>query len=107
MDEAPQKDMAATAYRSPEVSYSEHNDTSPPLFLIQPAERRAAFEDHPVKRLPKLPGLTAGASAESVLQPARSVPSPLAPTAGLSFDGVGVGLGSYADCCAPPDTNGD
>jgi hypothetical protein len=107
VDEAPQKDMAATAYRSPEVSYSEHNDTSPPLFLIQPAERRAAFEDHPVKRLPKLPGLTAGASAESVLQPARSVPSPLAPTAGLSFDGVGVGLGSYADCCAPPDTNGD
>jgi hypothetical protein len=94
--------------RVPEVSWSQHNDTSPPLFLIQPAARTTNFEEHEVKRLPKLPGSrVVGVSAESVLQPARSVPSPLAPTVGLNFDGVGVGFGSYAPCCAPPDTNGD
>jgi len=27
-------------------------------------------------------------------------------TAGQNFQGVGVGLGNFADCCAPPDTNG-
>ena len=98
----------APEQRNPDVSFSLHNDTSPPLFLIQPAARGTSFEEHEVKRLPKLPGSpVVGVSAESVLQPAHSVPSPLAPTLGLNFDGVGVGFGSYADCCAPPDTNGD
>jgi len=27
-------------------------------------------------------------------------------TAGVNAQGVGVGLGNYSDCCAPPDTNG-
>ena len=27
-------------------------------------------------------------------------------TPGLNFLGVGVGLGNFSDCCAPPDTNG-
>lgn len=27
-------------------------------------------------------------------------------TLGLNFLGVGVGLGNFTDCCAPPDTNG-
>ena len=27
-------------------------------------------------------------------------------TAGLNFQGVGVGLSNFSDCCAPPDTNG-
>jgi hypothetical protein len=27
-------------------------------------------------------------------------------TAGVNFLGVGVGLGNFSDCCAPPDTNG-
>ncbi|GAC1625397.1 MAG: hypothetical protein NVS9B13_20750 [Candidatus Acidiferrum sp.] len=30
----------------------------------------------------------------------------VATTSGQNFLGVGVGLGNYADCCAPPDTNG-
>jgi hypothetical protein len=93
---------------APKVSWSQHNDTSPPLFLIQPAARPTKFEEHEVKRLPKLPGSrVVGASADSVLQPARSVPSPLAPILGLNFDGVGQGFGAYLPCCAPPDTNGD
>jgi hypothetical protein len=98
----------ALEQRDPKVSYSVHNDVSAPLFLIRPAERMTSFEEHEVKRLPKPAGSrVVGVSAESVLQPARSVPSPLAPTLGLNFDGVGVGLGAYAPCCAPPDTNGD
>ena len=43
-------------------------------------------------------GGTDGALQSSATTPLDTVP-------GLSFDGVGVGLGSYADCCAPPDTN--
>jgi hypothetical protein len=93
--------------RSPEVSFSQHNDVSPPLYLMKPAERQARFEEHEVKRLPKRPGLKIPGPFDPALQPARSVPTPLAPTVGLNFDGVGVGLGAYADCCAPPDTNGD
>lgn len=37
----------------------------------------------------------------------QTLTGPLAATTpGLNFQGVGVGLGNYADCCAPPDTNG-
>lgn len=98
----------AREQRSPEVSYAHHNDSSPPLLLMRPPAGRPAHEEHEVKRLPKVPGpVPRGPSAESVLQPSGAVASPLAPTPGLNFDGVGVGLGSYVDCCAPPDTNGD
>src|SRR3990172_3064179 len=29
-----------------------------------------------------------------------------AATTGVNFDGIGVGLGTYSPCCAPPDTVG-
>ncbi len=51
---------------------------------------------------PTRPG--GGGAADGALQTLAT--SPLGTTNGLSFDGVGVGITpTYADCCAPPDTN--
>jgi hypothetical protein len=43
--------------------------------------------------------------ADPALQSSESRPL-VGTTAGLNFQGVGVGLGNFSDCCAPPDTNG-
>ncbi|HEV2250187.1 MAG TPA: hypothetical protein VGT60_06755 [Candidatus Limnocylindria bacterium] len=44
-----------------------------------------------------------GGTTDGALQ--TTATTALGATAGLSFDGVGVGMGSYSPCCAPPDTN--
>ena len=44
-----------------------------------------------------------GSTPDGALQ--TTAATALGATAGVSFDGVGVGLGAYVDCCAPPDTN--
>jgi len=44
-----------------------------------------------------------GGAADGALQTSASLA--LGTTAGQSYDGVGVGLGAYRPCCAPPDTN--
>ena len=91
---------------SQDVAWSQHNDTSPPLFLLPPAERKGTLEEHEVKMLPgPRPSRSPAQTPQPAVQP--SVPSLLAPTAGVNFDGVGQGFGSYVVCCAPPDTNGD
>ena len=99
--------------RSPELYYLDHFDESRPLremAVIPPrlGERRR----HPVKLLhpprpfPKIfadlaaqtdgPGGPGGASATPLV----------ATTAGLNFDGIGIGLGGFSPNSAPPDTNG-
>ena len=98
----------ANVQSSNEVSFSEHNDTSPPLFLIPAAERGSRLEEHEVKMVPRpRPSSRVAPSPESVVQAAPAAPQFLAPIAGVNFDGVGQGFGSYTVCCAPPDTNGD
>jgi len=44
-----------------------------------------------------------GGAADGALQTAAT--TSLGTISGSSFDGVGVGLGVYSPCCAPPDTN--
>ena len=44
-----------------------------------------------------------GGATDGALQ--ISATTALGTVAGPSFDGVGVGLGAYRPCCAPPDTN--
>lgn len=48
-------------------------------------------------------GSGGGTTPDGALQTATT--TALGATAGISFDGVGVGLGTYSPCCAPPDTN--
>jgi hypothetical protein len=98
----------AQQHKSLDVTWSQHNDTSPPLFLIQPAERKSKYEEHEVKMLPAKPAYNGPLAAPThAVQNAHAVPALLAPTAGVNFDGVGQGFGAYVVCCAPPDTNGD
>ena len=106
--EAQPMEQRAPGQRSPEVSFSQHNDSSPPLFLMPPAPREFRYEDHEVKMVPlPRPGPPSAVSAERIVQAQHALGQPLAPTAGLNFDGVGQGFGAYTVCCAPPDTNGD
>lgn len=54
---------------------------------------------------PNRPHPGGGGGADGALQAAGTYGTPNA-TIGANFDGVGVGINStYADCCAPPDTN--
>jgi hypothetical protein len=80
-----------------------HMDVSPPLALLEPPNynfESVLGNDRAAKPVPKRSGApTTGAPATP------SAPSLSAPTPGVSFDGIGVGLGSYLPCCAPPDTN--
>ena len=101
-------EATAREQRSPDVSFSQHNDTSPPLFLLPPPTQGFRYEDHEVKMVPRpRPGSPSATPAERVVQAQHAAPQILAPTAGLNFDGVGQGFGAYTVCCAPPDTNGD
>jgi len=80
-----------------------HQDVSPPLASMQPAnydfQSSPRGNDRSSKRLPKPGNGPASGAAAS-----PTAPSTTAPISGLNFDGVGVGLGSYTVCCAPPDT---
>jgi hypothetical protein len=99
------QDQTSTTYKGPQ------NDRRP----VKPVHTRA------LRDLPKIsPSLAirrevrepqrpkpptdkpAGGFVQSLLGPAISAPTPT----GLSFDGVGVGLGGFTPSSNPPDTNG-
>jgi hypothetical protein len=74
---------------------------------MPPAPRIAHKETENERPNPRLPNPIGPNQLDPVVQSsALFAPALAAPTLGVNFDGVGVGLGSYADCCAPPDTNG-
>src|SRR5712664_469813 len=74
---------------SQDVNWSQHNDTSPPLFLLQPAERKSRLEEHEVKMLPA-PRPYRGPAQTPQHAVQTSIPSLLAPTVGVNFDGLGT-----------------
>ena len=83
------------------------HDESRPLREMPPAPRIAHKETENERPNPRLPNPIGPNQFDPVVQSsALSALALAAPTLGVNFDGVGVGLGSYADCCAPPDTNG-
>jgi hypothetical protein len=92
--------------RSPELYYLDHYDESRPLRdmpVIPPREGDRRI--HPVKLLHPPRDIPRG--FQDPLVGARLAPSPeVAVTAGLNFDGIGVGLPGFSVSSAPPDTNG-
>jgi phage terminase Nu1 subunit (DNA packaging protein) len=96
-----------TTLRDPHLYYLQHSDESVPLRqmpIIPPEDGHRRV--HGVKLLhPPLPILPGSADTDPVRQRRVALPM-VGTTAGLSFDGVGVGLGSFSPSSAPPDTNG-
>ena len=88
----------------PDVFREIKHDVSPPLRSLRqiPHEAGPPREMHSHKTGPTQ---IAPGQADPVLQ---TTAGPLvSTTAGLNFDGLGVGITpTYTDCCAPPDTNG-
>jgi len=88
--------------RSPEVGRDVHHDVSLPLRelygSVEGIEHRVIPLRHP------FPVKAISNQADPILQTVQIAPL-AAITPGLNFDGVGVGLGTFSDCCAPPDTN--
>lgn len=93
----------------PDLYYLDHHDVSPPLrdmAVIPPADDEADRAGHPVKLLrPPSPVLKNYVDPLETLQ--RQAPAPqVGTTAGVSFDGLGIGLGTFSPSSAPPDTVG-
>jgi hypothetical protein len=82
-----------------------HQDVSLPLASMAPGnddvEHSARGKDRAHKTVPKQVGKAPASAAAG----SPSVPSTSAPTSGVNFDGIGVGLGTYSPTSAPPDTN--
>ena len=78
-------------------------DVSPPLATMPPAVVANAKEkkEH---RKNDLPLLASSSTPDTVVQSASG--GTAAPATTTSFDGIGVGLGSYSPRWAPPDTDG-
>ncbi len=97
--------------RDPELHSLYHYDVSRPLRempVIPPTEEEGEWRLHPVKLI-RPPRAVPRGWVDPLARAGRAAAA-LAPqvatTPGLSFDGVGVGLGSFSPTGAPPDTNG-
>ena len=91
------------AQGQPEVSSDIKHDVSPALRDLPQAPSPSQPKHIRPLRMTHGPGEFAP-QPDPVLQ---SSTGPLvSTTAGVNAQGVGVGLGNYSDCCAPPDTNG-
>lgn len=91
------------AQNQPEVSTEVKHDISQALRDLPLSPSPSEPKHEKSLRLTHGPG-TFAPQPDPVLQ--SSTGSPVSTTAGLNLQGVGVGLGSFSDCCAPPDTNG-
>lgn len=98
-------DDGSVTQRSPNLFFLDHMDESRPLRempVLAPADEGRI--NRPVKLLhPPRPVVS---TADPLAQGLRAVGPLVSTTPGLSFDGIGVGLGSFSPSSAPPDTNG-
>ncbi len=110
--ETQEKDKKITL-RSPRLYYLDRADVSPRLrdMKIIPPRRSFEREEHAVKLLH--PPRPISQANDPIVQrgtgraPNAPLGGPLASTsAGLNFDGNGVGLAGFSVTGAPPDTNG-
>ena len=94
---------SARSQGPPEVSTDVNHDLSPALRDLPQAPSPVEPKHIKPVRPTHLPGPFAP-QPDPVLQ---SSAGPLVSvTNGVNAQGVGVGLGNFSDCCAPPDTNG-
>jgi hypothetical protein len=101
--------VTAAAGPAPTIRYPVQMDVSPPLIAIpeqvdQNGDLSFKGKDRGQLDIPN--GRRVGAQSPATGTPVSPAPAVSAPTPGVNFDGVGVGLGAYAPCCAPPDPNG-
>jgi hypothetical protein len=93
----------AWSQNQPEVSANTKHDVSPALRDMPQMEASSAPRHVKPLRLTHVPPVFAP-RPDPALQSSAGVF--VATTSGQNFQGVGVGLGAFSDCCAPPDTNG-
>src|SRR5712692_9050722 len=96
------QDQASSA--GPEVIPEVAHAVSEPVRDLPPSAHAAG----PPHTIPLLKPFGEHGGGGQVVDPElQTLVGPLvSTTTPLSFLGVGVGLGNYSDCCAPPDTNG-
>ena len=97
--------------RDPDLYTLYHFDLSRPLRempVLEPLEEVGDERLHPVKLIRPPRAVPRGwrDPLENAARAAAGVLPQVSTTAGRSFDGVGVGLGSFSPGGAPPDTNG-
>lgn len=93
----------AWSQNQPEVFTETKHDVSPALRDIPQIAPSAGPKQERPLRMTHGPGEFTP-QPDPVLQ--SSAGAFVSTTTGLNFQGVGVGLGNFSDCCAPPDTNG-
>jgi hypothetical protein len=104
VDPAPEPGAGVTGHaKSAHFSQAVRNDTSPALRDITPAERIDRFTKKKRDR-GTLPLDPTAYTPDGVTQ--SEVGAATTPALASSFDGIGVGLGTYAVQWAPPDTAG-
>ena len=85
-----------------QVNNEVQHDSSPPLNNIESGRETGPERERGLGRIEQVE--SPNTRTDPVLQ---SSPGPVvATTGGISFDGIGVGLGSFTPRFAPPDTNG-
>jgi hypothetical protein len=92
--------LPATSQLAPKVGYPIHFDISPPMRDVVAPPHGPGAASRPLLAIPRAPQAP---QFDPVMQ---STPGSATNTvSSVNFIGVGVGLGNYSDCCAPPDTN--
>jgi hypothetical protein len=95
---------AQTVMRGAEVTHAVQASHLPSLRGAM-AQTEGPGAEHRVRELKVIPLVDGpGTAADPVVQ--KSATTGAAVTAGLGFDGIGVGLGNYSPRWAPPDTTG-